>query len=245
MVHSETMQGVSPRPASAEELLFADIFRQLRPRTRLDAVEVRYRRLANAASSVQWKDGRIQASLSDVFEHAPPNVQEALAWILLCKLFRKPAPAHFLNRYRRFLNRKEVVRTVEQIRRERGRKRILPPHGAHFDLIALFEDLNLRFFFGLMARPALGWSPNRSRTILGHYDAAHHTIVISRSLDGPAIPHFVVEYVMYHEMLHLRFPEERSGSRRCVHTESFRRAEREYPHFQAANDWIAANASKL
>lgn len=244
MVHSETMQGVTLPLGSAEELLYARVFQQLRPRTRLEAVVIRYRRRANAGSSIQWKDGRLEASLSDVFQQAPESVQEALAWILLCKLFRKQTPPRHLDRYRRFLNRKEVVRSVEQVRRERGRKRILSPQGAHFDLVELFEDLNLRFFFGLMARPELGWSPTRSRTILGHYDVAHHTIVISRWLDGPDVPRYVVEYVMYHEMLHLRFPEERSGSRRCVHTQQFREAEQAFPDYQSANEWIVSKLAK-
>lgn len=244
MVHSETMQGVAPQFGSAEEMLYTRVFHELRPRTRLDAVIIQYRRRANLSSSIQWKEGRLEAHLSDVFHQAPDSVQEALAWILLCKLFRKQPPARHLDRYRRFLNRKEVVRNVEQLRRERGRKRLLPPQGTHFDLIELFEDLNLRFFFGLMARPELGWSPARSRSILGHYDAAHHTIVITRWLDSPDVPRHVIEYVMYHEMLHLRFPEERNGGRRCVHTEPFRRAEREFPGYQSANDWIAAKISR-
>lgn len=244
MVHSEAMQGVTPQSGIAEESLYRRVFHSLRPRTRLDAVVVRYRRLANASSSIQWKEGTLEAHLSDVFQQAPESVHEALAWILLCKLFRKQVPPRHLDRYRRFLNRKEVVRNVEQLRRERGHKRILPPQGAHFDLVELFEALNLHFFFGLMARPELGWSPARSRSILGHYDAAHHTIVISRWLDGADVPRFVVEYVMYHEMLHLRFPEDRSGSRRCVHTEEFKQAEKEYPFYRAANDWIVSKASR-
>ena len=35
----------------------------------------------------------------------------------------------------------------------------------------MFEELNFRYFHGLMARPLLGWSPNASRTMLGHYVA--------------------------------------------------------------------------
>lgn len=238
MVHSETMPGVSPEEGIVEESLYRRVFQALRPRTRLESVVIRYRRLANASSSVRWREGCLEVQLADVFQQAPESVQEALAWILLCKLFRRQVPARHLDRYRRYLNRNDVVRAVEQLRRERGRKRILPARGTYYDLVELFEDLNLRFFFGLMARPELGWSPAKSRSILGHYDAAHHTIVISRWLDGPGVPRYVVEYVMYHEMLHLRFPEQRTGSRRCVHTEEFRRAEREYPQFQAANEWI-------
>ena len=225
-----------------EECLYRRVFREMRPRTKLEVVVISYRRVATASSSIQLKEGRLEAQLSDVFRDATGSVKEALARILICKLLRRPIPAKHTDRYRRFLNRKDIVKRIEELRRERGRKRILPATGAYFDLVDVFEELNLKFFFGLMARSELGWSPGRSRSILGHYDAAHHTIVISRWLDGKDVPRFVVEYVMYHEMLHLRYPEERSGSRRCVHTKAFREAEEQHPQFKAANEWIVAKA---
>jgi predicted metal-dependent hydrolase len=89
-----------------------------------------------------------------------------------------------------------------------------------------------------MARPALGWSSRPSRTTLGHYDPAHNAIVLSRLLDSPEAPRLVVEYVMFHEMLHLRFPVEHLGARRRVHTREFKQAEREFPGLDAAKRGI-------
>lgn len=231
------MQGESPTiPVPAE--IYARVFRQLRPRTVLREVSVEFRHIANGHSTVEWHDGRLRLRIADLFAPAPEPVQEALAWILLSKLFRKPVAGKHLDRYRRFLHRKETVRQMESLRRERGRKRLLPAAGRHHDLITIFEDVNFRFFFGLMARPEIGWSPQVARTILGHYDSAHHTIVISRLLDQPEVPRFVVEYVMYHEMLHLRYPETRVSGRRCVHTEEFRQAEALFPELEEANRWL-------
>ena len=53
-------------------------------------------------------------------------------------------------------------------------------------------------------------------------------IVLSKALDSPQVPRLVVEYVMFHEMLHLRYPVEHKGSRRCVHTPEFKVAEKEF-----------------
>ena len=83
-----------------------------------------------------------------------------------------------------------------------------------------------------MARPRLGWSRRPSRTILGHYDPSHHTIVLSRLLDSPHAPERVVKYVLFHEMLHLRFPTEHRGARRCVHTREFKLAEKQFEGFE-------------
>jgi hypothetical protein len=130
------------------------------------------------------------------------------------------------------------VETLERVKRERGRKYLLSPVGQAYDLLQIFEDINLKFFHGLMARPEVGWSVRVSWWVLGHYDAAHHAIVISRLLDRPEVPLFVVEYVMYHEMLHLRFPVERRGARRCVHSAEFRRVEEQFPQYKEAVEWI-------
>jgi hypothetical protein len=237
MVHSETMSGEGEVQESHAER-FARIFRLLRPWTAAPPIEVSFRHFANVNSFIQHKEGRIIVRISDVLSGAPPDVLEALAWILLCKLLRKSIPDSHANRYRQFLNRKEVVAVVERIRRRRGRKRLLPPKGAHYDLEEIFEDLNLRFFWGLMARPTLGWSANSSYSILGHYDPAHHSITLSRLLDQPSVPRLAVEYVLYHEMLHIRFPVQRRGARRCIHTEELRRAEEQFPQFTEAKRFV-------
>jgi hypothetical protein len=233
MVHSEAMSGEGEVRESLTGL-FARIFGCLRPHAPAPRIEVSFRHFANVNSFIECKDGRIIVRISDVFSGAPSGVLEALAWILLGKLLRKTIPDCHAKRYRQFLNRKEVVAVVERIRRRRGRKRLLPPRGAHYDLDQIFEDLNRRFFWGLMARPTLGWSPHSSYSILGHYDPAHHSITLSRLLDQPAVPKLVVEYVHYHGMLHIRYPVQRRGAKRSIHTMELRRAEEQFPQFAEA-----------
>jgi predicted metal-dependent hydrolase len=89
-----------------------------------------------------------------------------------------------------------------------------------------------------MAKPMLGWSLRRSRTTLGHYDPSHNAIILSKILDDRLVPKLAVEYVMFHEMLHLRHPVDHSGSRRCVHTPEFKEAERQYIDYKAAKELL-------
>lgn len=206
----------------------------MRPRTPLPEVHVEFRRYANANAQVHWHEGELRVKLADTLEGAPDDVHEALAEILLSKLFRRPVPAASNERYRRYLNRRDIRRSLDLVRQIRGRKRVEHPQGDHFDLEQIFEDLNFRYFFGLMARPRIGWSPNASRTMLGHYDPSHNAIVLSRILDRPEIPRLAVEYVMFHEMLHLRHPAEHNGSRRCVHTKAFKEAEKRFDGLKEA-----------
>lgn len=87
-----------------------------------------------------------------------------------------------------------------------------------------------------MARPALGWSKRTSRTTLGHYDPSHHAIVLSRVLDNDQVARVAVEYVMFHEMLHLRYPVEHRGANRCVHTPAFKQAEKQFELLSQAKE---------
>lgn len=226
MLHSEGMQ--------VESEIYARVFRRLKPRTPLPVIEVQFRRYANANAQIKLADGTLLVRMADTLAGAPDSVHEALAEILLSKLFRKPVPAASNDRYRRYLNSRDVRRNLDLVRQIRGRKHLGHPKGRHYDLDQMFEELNFRYFFGLMARPALGWSRQDARTMLGHYDSSHNAIVLSRLLDRAETPRLAVEYVLYHEMLHLRYPVEQRGARRCVHTPAFKEAERQFERLREA-----------
>jgi len=226
-------------PASeSPEAIFLRVFATLRPRTERPRVEIRFCRFANANSFIRWEAGRLGVRISDVLEGAPAAILESLAYILISKVLRRPVPKQYAERYRRYLNRKVMRRSLHLVRQTRGRKQILAPRGRVYDLERIFEDLNFRYFHGLMARPALGWSLRPSRTTLGHYDASHNAIVLSAILDREKAPRLAVEYVLFHEMLHLRFPVDHRGARRCVHTPEFKAAEKQFEGYEQAKQML-------
>lgn len=220
------------------EEIFGRVFRELKPRTRTPAIRVEFRKFANANSSVHWNEAGLRVQITDVLEGAPAQILEALAHILLSKLLRRPVPRGYADRYRRYLNRKEMRRSLELVKQSRGRKFVSGPKGDSYDLEEIFEDLNFRHFHGLMARPLLGWSRRPSRSTLGHYDPSHNAIILSRLLDRPVVPRLAVEYVLFHEMLHLRFPVDHRGARRCVHTPDFKQAENGFPQLKQAKELL-------
>jgi len=220
------------------EEIFLRVFGELRPRTKRPAVEIEYCEFANANSLIRWEEERLGVRMTDVLEGAPAPVLEALAYILISKLLRRPVPRTYADRYRRYLNRKEMRRSLHLVRQARGRKFVSGGKGSHYDLDEIFERLNFRYFHGLMARPLLGWSRGASRSMLGHFDPSHNAIIISRVFDGEKPPRLALEYVLFHEMLHLRFPVEHRGARRCVHTAEFKRAEREFEGWKEAKELL-------
>jgi hypothetical protein len=165
---------------------------------------------------------------------ASPLVLEALAEILLARIFHRRPSREARECYLAYTFRPAMRSRIDAARRERGSKRLLPARGRHHDLEEIFHGLNHRFFQGQLPPSRLGWSHNNSRHILGHYDSGHGTIIISRKLDSPAVPRYLVEYVVYHEMLHIWFPVERRGQRRVVHSREFREAEKKFPQYELA-----------
>lgn len=220
------------------EQIFERVFSELKPRTRAPAVQVEFCKFASANSFIRWDEAGLRIRITDILEGAPAPIMEALAYILLCKLLRRLIPKMHSERYRRYLNRKEMRRSLQLVKQARGRKFVSGPKGSVYDLEEMFEDLNARYFCGLMARPLLGWSRRPSRVMLGHYDPSHNAIIVSRLLDRPVVPRLVTEYVLFHEMLHLRFPVEHRGARRCVHTREFKEAEKAYPHLARAKELL-------
>jgi hypothetical protein len=218
------------------EDIFLRAFRELRPRTPAPGFSIQFYPYANIDSTIRLNAERtvIRVRMSDLFEGAPAPVKEALAFILIAKLYRKSIPKQYSHRYRLFVNRADVRGKALLLRQIRGRKQISPAQGKVYDLQELFRGLNERFFDGLLAEPCLSWSPRESRRMLGHWDPAHNTIVISRIFDDSATPRFLVEYILYHEMLHLKYPAEYRTQRRCVHTKAFKLEERKFPQFSEA-----------
>jgi predicted metal-dependent hydrolase len=218
--------------------LFQQEYRILRPRAPIPPIHVRFYRFTSLNTTIRLRNGELKIHLSDLLEGAPEPVLRAIAHILLAKLYRKPLdPAH-TTRYRRFASSDAVTRQTERIRQMRGRKKISTAKGEHYDLNEVFESLNQRFFHGLMGRPQLTWSEHKARRLLGHYDAAHNTIMISRVFDRKNTPRYAIEYLMYHEMLHLKYPVKVRGGRRCVHSREFQAEESLFPHLEEAKAYL-------
>lgn len=229
-----SLSSPAPTPEISARDVFQKVFRQVRPRTPIPDVEVRFRQYTDVYNVIRVREGKLIVGLSDLLAAAPRTVLESIAFILIAKLYRKPVPDSHQNRYRRFLNRRSTRHQAQQIRQFRGRKQILSAQGACHNLETIFDELNQRFFSGLLSRPRLTWSRMAARTALGHYDHAHNTIVISSIFDRKDTPRFLLEYILYHEMLHVKHPVIHKSTRRCFHSAEFRAEEKKFPDYLRA-----------
>ncbi|MFI5379366.1 MAG: hypothetical protein ACHRHE_08715 [Tepidisphaerales bacterium] len=147
--------------------------------------------------------------------------------------------------------RQEVVKAMERsdyqaVRRELDRLGGLRSHlgGVHHSLETVFARVNERFFRGLMPRPRLVWSAVITARKFGHYDIVQDTLLISATVDRADVPEFVIDFLMYHELLHKEMGVDRSGGRAYAHTPEFRAAERRFPQYQEAEAFLLGLAKR-
>jgi len=127
----------------------------------------------------------------------------------------------------------------------------LSDDGTHFDLRAIFNDLNQRHFRKRLRGYKVVWGRRRKHRpreqfVFGTIQEEDRVIRINPALDQPFVPQWFLRYVLYHEMLHSVVPDETlSRNRRRVHTEEFNRRERKFPDYRRARRWEDENLSRF
>jgi hypothetical protein len=220
------------------EAIFKDALQAFVKKAPLPHLEARFYPYAGLSSTIRLRQGRVYARVSDILEQAPPEVLFALACILVAKLYRRKVPKEQNDLYRAYISHDFVTDASNHSRRQRGYKLTTSPRGVYYDLGELFDSLNERYFARELTRPVLSWSARKARRVLGHHDNIHGAIVISRALDTAETPRFVVEYVLYHEMLHVKHPQRLVNGRKIIHSTEFRAEERRFEKFIEANKWL-------
>lgn len=182
------------------------------------------------------------------FVGAPPDVLQAVAAFLES---RKGT-----DRSREALT---VIRQHFATHRPEGRRprrAAMRSAGVVYDLREITEDLNQRYFGGRLSvgvtwgrsSGGAGHHCRRRRTTslqLGSYSYEDRLIRLHGVLDQPGIPRYVIEAVLFHELLHADMPPVVQNGRRCFHTPEFRCREREYRHLDKADRWIQEHLPDL
>nr|MDQ3323306.1 SprT-like domain-containing protein [Acidobacteriota bacterium] len=195
-------------PEQPEQIkkFYIEAFQNLNNKSQTPEIDVRFYPYIGINHTIRVRDGKVFVRIAEICRNLPADAQKALAFILVAKLHRKKVPARALETYRSSIKNQEMSQIVTENKRARGRKIITASKGDFYDLEEIFAHLNQIYFDGKIPAPVLTWSARKTFRILGHHDAAHETIVVSRSLDGGKVPKYVVEFVVYHEMLHIFHP---------------------------------------
>lgn len=208
----------------------------------------------NHRVSLTWTDNRTsmitvarrptegyQLRLHHMFQVAPERVWHALVdYIQNRNRSSKRTLQDFIHRHQSFIRHAPKPHTPALSLHAQGR---------YVDLAAIYQDLN-QTYFNHRVRAGITWmrtALQRKRTSIrfGVYDRQQNLIRIHRLLDQSFVPHYFVESVVFHEMLHQIIPAARIHGRWHNHPPTFKQAERQYPRYQKAREWERENLHRL
>src|SRR6202140_712540 len=214
--------------------LFQRVFTRLGCNGRPPRFRVEFYPYSSLVLTIRRREEAMYVRFSDLLQRAPLPVLEGGAALLLSRVYRRKAPRDVVEPYLEYARSHKTRNRISRMRSGRVRVRHGDPQGRHFDLSKLFDELNVKYFDGALQRPRIGWSGGGWWREFGCYDPGPNQILLNRRMDHPAVPQVAVEYVLYHEMLHVKHPTRRSGCSLVSHSTEFRAEEKRFAEFDRA-----------
>lgn len=162
-------------------------------------------------ANVKYSRQEMVFSLSYLWKDTSNEIMMGLIQHLLSKIFKAKKKTLNMDLYEIFL--KNAHRGIEKT-------------NVDSELKIVFDKINDEYFAGMLDMPNLVWGGyNLSK--MGSYTYASDTIMISEILKKDQL---LLDYVMYHEMLHkkLKFNRSKTGSRTYHHTKEFKETEAKF-----------------
>jgi len=183
------------------------------------------------------RNGAADVKLHMAFRSAPEKVVSQAARLMLTRRRRD----------RRALERRAYDAFVRALSpgdfelpgARRGHRVSIRGPGRHHSLEESFRRVNAEYFRSQLELPELCWSKERARRILGSYQERADRVIVSRAFDAPQVPAQVLDYLMYHELLHKFLGTGRhDNGRRCLHGADFKRLERQFRFYKEAQAFL-------
>ena len=197
-------------------------------------LKVSYRPLAEAYFRTTARGGELRVVLNDALDDAPRDVMEAMAEVIVARAYGAARPRRVGETFWRYVETEVLRERMESNYLARQRSFRPEPRGKVWDLEDIFDEVNDRYFEGVLSTPMLGWTRRPITYRWGWYSSLvrpNGIIVINVLLDDGEVPRFVPEGTMHHEMLHMLSDPKVVNGRRVVHTREFRDLERGFQNF--------------
>ena len=214
--------------------LFQRMFTRLGCDGRPPRFRVEFYPYSSLTLTIRRREEVVFVRFSDLLRRAPLSVLEAAAALLLSRVYRRKAPRPLVEPYLEYARSSRTRSRMNRMRHHRVRLRHAVAKGQHFDLVKLCDELNAKYFGGELQKPHIGWSLRGWQRQFGCYDPGPNQILLNRRLDHPRVPQCAVEYVLFHEMLHVKHPTRRSGCTLVSHSREFRQEEKRFTEFERA-----------
>lgn len=205
-------------------------------------VRAEFYRSRTLRHTIELQKGTVLLRISVILQDAPIDILQALGTILFLKLFRMKPNKAVRKYYQKYIDT-HLLPKLPAVKRRISERYISA--GRYFDLADIFKRINDYWFESRLKQPHLGWSLTPAYTRLGFYDAERNLLVISRIFDSKKTKPAILEFLMYHEMLHIVFPTEHINGRRRIHSAAFKEAERRFPDYREIQNWIRRKRHRL
>lgn len=165
--------------------------------------------------------------MSSKWKGVDEEIQKGCVQTILKKLFKLRQQTSAIKLYNKFL--KALGEYAERTESD--------PY-----LAERFQVLNEEYFGGMMSQPNLEWG-SKSYRILGRYEYSTDTVRISTILRDE---HDLLDFVLYHELLHKKHKFRCAGTQMRHHTKEFRAEEAKFriPNAQQALQAFVAQKRK-
>ena len=187
---------------------------------------------------------RTSFRVSDYLDVAPQEVIESLAWYLVTRAFDVTCPENKAERYLEYVRSDSMWRLKGPEYLSRARSLCLNPLGKQRDLLAVFNYVNSTYFKGAIVNPTLAWTDESPATRLGYYFGPINLLAVNSVFDSERVPRYVLEFVVYHELLHHVDAESGRRTKRVHHTKRFREQERRFTSWADAEKWLSRLVSE-
>jgi hypothetical protein len=181
----------------------------------------------------------VSFKVSDYLEDAPDEIIESLAWYLLSRAFDVDVSDGHCGEYLEYVRSRRMWENKRSLYLSRARGLCTEPRGRSRDLKTVFDYVNSTYFRGTIRNQMLAWVDESPAKRLGFYFDPLDLLAVNRVFDSERVPRYVLEFVVYHELLHHIDAESGKRRRRVQHTKGFREQERRFSSWADAEAWLS------
>ena len=184
---------------------------------------------------IKWQRsyGKAEFKVSDYLSDAPADILDDIAKTLFSKI--SGSDAEYPDAMNDWMTSREFLEEKQPVYLRRSRNLTRTMRGDHRNLEDSYERLIKSGMIKHDPDVHISWTRDPNVRRVGYCSVLMKVVAISSIFDSTTIPEFVLDYVLYHEFIHIEAGFNPFGRK---HGPEFTKRERQYPQYEEAEDWL-------